>query len=167
MQALALFSLVCRRPSPRLARLCLSANRRWKYLAYVEWYLKSGHMSCQEASELGGRLAWSCNALFGRCGRAYLVPILRRAANPAARLKLNGRLRSALEWWRRWLSCPDGPLTRSVLASPHRGSLPPALTYTDASTDYGLGGVLLLPEEKNAFFFRSPADGRPIDFLEF
>ena len=153
--------------SPAGLQLCLSANLRWKYFSYVEHYLATGLMSGQQASELGGRLAWSCNALFGRTGRAYLVPILRRAAHPAARLKLNGRLRSALEWWHRWLSCPDGPLTRSVLASPRRGLLPPALTYTDASTDYGLGGVLLLPEEKNAFFFRSPADGRPIDFLEF
>ena len=84
--------------SPAGLQLCLSATRRWKYLSYIEHYLATGRMSGHRASELGGRLAWSCNALFGRCGRAYLVPILRRAANPAARLKLNGRLRSALEW---------------------------------------------------------------------
>ena len=53
-----------------------------------------------------------------------------------------------------------------MLASPPRGLLPPAVTYTDASTDYGLGGVLLLPVEKEAFFFRTPAAGQPIDFLE-
>ena len=104
-------------------------------------------------------MSWSCNALFGRCGRAYLVPILRRAVNPAAHLPLNGRLRSALKWWRRWLLCPDGPLTRLVSASPSGGLMPPALTYTDASTDYGLGGVLLLLVEKEAFFFRTPAGG--------
>ena len=147
-------------------QLCLSANRRRKYLEYVGYYLRTGRMTCQQASELGGRLAWLCNALFGRCGRAYLVPILRRAANPAAQLPLNGRLRSALKWWRRWLLCPDGPLTRSVSASPPGGLMPPALTYTDASTDYGLGGVLLLPMEKEAFFFRTPAGGHEIDFLE-
>ena len=44
--------------------------------------------------------------------------------------------------------------------------MPPALTYTDASADYGLGGVLLLPMEKEAFFFRTPAGGHEIDFLE-
>ena len=60
--------------------LCLSANRRSKYLSYIDWFLQENHMSCQQASELGGRLAWSCNALFGRCGRAFLVPILRCAA---------------------------------------------------------------------------------------
>ena len=56
--------------------LCLSANRRAKYIAYIEWYIEHDAMSSVEASELGGRLSWSCNALFGRCGRAYLVPIL-------------------------------------------------------------------------------------------
>ena len=44
--------------------------------------------------------------------------------------------------------------------------MPPALTYTDASTDYDLGGLLLLPVEKEAFFFRTPACGQEIDFLE-
>ena len=48
-----------------------------------------------------------------------------------------------------------------------RGPLAPALAYTDASTDYGLGGVLLFPEKNNACFFRTPATGRPIDYLEF
>ena len=129
--------------SPAGLELCLSSNQRSKYLSYIEWYLKKNCMSCQEASELSGKSAWCYNALFGRCRRAFLVPILRRAANPAAQLKLNGRLRSALKWWHRWSSCPAGHLTRSVLASPKRGPLLAALTCTDGSTDYGLGGVLL------------------------
>ena len=86
--------------SPIGLQLCLSANQHWKYLSYIEYYVATDRMSGQQASELGHRLAWSCNTLFSRCGWAYLVPILRRAANPAARLELNGRLRSALEWWR-------------------------------------------------------------------
>ena len=40
------------------------------------------------------------------------------------------------------------------------------MTYTDASTDFGLGGVLLLPQERCAYFFRTLARGRPIDYLE-
>ena len=94
------------------------------------------------------------------------MPILRRAANPAAHLKMNGRLRSALMWRHRWLSCPAGPLTRSVPAAPRRGPLPLALTYTDASTDYGLRGVLLLPQDRRAFFFWTLARGQPINFLQ-
>ena len=166
--------------------LCLSANRRAKYIAYIEWYLDHDSMSVVEAAELAGRLSWSCNALFGRCGRAYLVPILRRASNPEARLQLNGRLRSALKWWHRWLSSPAGPLTRSVPAAPRQRAVPPAVTYSDASTKFGIGAVLLLPRERVAYFFRTRAEGtanrvapakrvpaggspsgaRPIDFLE-
>ena len=167
-------------------QLCLSANRRAKYIPYIEWYITRDTMSGVEAAELGGRLSLSCNALFGRCGQAYLVPILRRASNPEARLHLNGTLRSALKWWLRWLSSPAGPLTRSVPAAPRQRSVPPAVTYSDASTKFGIGAVLLLPRERVAYFFRTrandtagrgapakyvpaggfPSGARPIDFLE-
>ena len=43
----------------------------------------------------------------------------------------------------------------------------PAVTYWDASTDFGLGGVLLLPASQEAFWFRTRvAPGDPIDWLE-
>ena len=64
------------------------------------------------------------------------------------------------------MSCPDGPLTRFVPAAPLPGPLPPAITYTDTRTDFGLGGVLLLPQERSAFFFRTRAHGNPINYLE-
>ena len=64
--------------------------------------------------------------------------------------------------------------------------MPPAVTYSDASTKFGIGAVLLLPRERVAYFFRTRAKGtagrgapakyvpaggfpsgaRPIDFLE-
>ena len=44
---------------------------------------------------------------------------------------------------------------------PLRGPLLPAVTYTDASTDFGLWGVLLLPVECRALFFRTVARGTP------
>ena len=53
-------------------QLCLNANQRSKYLTYVEWFVQ--RTGCQPASEPGGRLTWSCNALCGRYGRAFLVP---------------------------------------------------------------------------------------------
>ena len=132
----------------------LSANRRRKYLAYLDHYLRIDRLSNSQAAELGGRLAWACNALFGRCGRAFLVPILRRADNPKARWRLNRRLRRAVHWWRAWLASPPSCLTRHVPAAPRRDELPPALLYTDASTDYGLGAVLLLPLSWEALFLR-------------
>ena len=95
------------------------------------------------------------------------MPILWRAANPVAHLSLNNRLRRALKWWRLLVvSCLAGLLTTSVLDAPKRGPLPSALTYTDASTDFGNGGVLLLPLERRAYFFRTPARGRSINYLK-
>ena len=84
------------------------------------------------------------------------------------------------------MSNPVGPLTRSVPAAPRQRSVPPAVTYSDASTKFGISVVLLLPRERVAYFFRiqakgtagrgAPAEytpaagfpdgGHPIDFLE-
>ena len=38
-----------------------------------------------QASQLAGRLNWACNTLFGRCGRAFLSPILARSTHREAR----------------------------------------------------------------------------------
>ena len=139
-----------RQPPPQVPGLRLDINR----------------LSNTQAAELGGRLAWACNALFGRCGRAFLVPILRRPDNPKSRWRLNRRLRRALRWWRTWLASPPPCLTRHVPAAPRRDDLPPALLYTDASTDFGLGAVLLLPLSWEALFLRVRAPGARIDVLE-
>jgi hypothetical protein len=73
----------------------------------------------------------------------------------SAETKLNGALRRALEWWVRLLSLPQHDLTRVIPASPPTPT-PPALSYTDASTEWGLGGVLYLPHRRTAYFFRTP-----------
>ena len=109
-------------------------------------------MSLARAAELGGRLAWTCNSLFSRCGCAYLVPILRRADNPSAWMQVNNRLRRALQWWRSYLASPVDALSHRVSAQPRSDTRPPAVMYTDASTDFGLGAVLLLPLTHEAFF---------------
>ena len=156
--------------SPEGIEFGITANRRAKYMAYIDMFLARdppyGAMSQSEAAELGGRLAWTSNALFGRCGRAYLVPILRRAANSQSWPRLNGRLRGALQWWKRWLASPPDVLTRRVLAAPRVQELPPCITYSDASTDFGVGGVLLCPATREAWFFRDPRGEEPIDRLE-
>jgi hypothetical protein len=64
------------------------------------------------------------------------------------------------------LTSPPSCLTRHVPAAPRREDLPPAVLYTDASTDFGLGAVLLLPLSWEALFLRVPARGAQIDFLE-
>ena len=51
-------------------------------------------------------------------------------------------------------------------AAPRWDDLPPALLYTDAITDYGLGAVLLLPLSWEAVFLQVRAPGARIDFVE-
>ena len=104
--------------------------------------------------------------MFRRCGRAFLSPFLARACHREARLELNAGLVEALTWWKGWLSSPRGDRSRFVRAAPWvLGS--PALTYSDASTDFGLGGVLLLPASREVFWFRTRIPpGDPINRLE-
>ena len=80
------------RVSPMGVYFCLSDHRPRKVVALLQHYLSEGRQ---------GRLSRSCNALLGRCGRAFLAPFLRRATTPGARL--NAALRQALQWWCRWL----------------------------------------------------------------
>ena len=147
----------------------ISENRRRKYVALLQRYLDRDELLRPQAAQLAGRLNWACNALFGRCGRAFLSPILARAAHREARPALNRDLRGALQWWQRWLSAPRGDLSRFVPSAPRRVAVP-AVSYSDASTDFGLGGVLLLPTTREGFWFRTrvPAAGgaEPIDRLE-
>ena len=79
----------------------------------------------------------------------------------------------ALSWWKSWLLAPRGDLSRFVPSAP-RQVASPAVSYSDASTDFGLGGVLLLPATWEMFWFRTrvPPGGddgdeeEPIDRLE-
>ena len=93
-------------------------------------------------------------------------PILARAAHREARPKLIKDLVIALSWWQRWLSAPRGDLSRFVPAAPRQVGCP-ALSYSDASRNFGLEGVLLLPATQEGFWFRTrvPQDD-PIDRLE-
>ena len=60
----------------------------------------------------------------------------------------------ALKWWQRWLSAPRGDLYWFVPAAP-RQVASPAISYSDASTDFGLRVVLLLPTTREVFWFRT------------
>ena len=65
-----------------------------------------------------------------------------------------------------WLSAPRADLTWFIPAAPRRHGAP-AVTYSDASTSFGLGAVLLLPASREAFWFRTRTQrGEPIDRLE-
>ena len=110
--------------------------------------------------------SWACNALFGRCGRALLAPILRRATNIDPRWVLKARLRRTLGWRAKWLRSPEEYLVRSIPSAP-RSPKRPAVSYSDASTEFGLGAVLFLPDEMVALWFRMPCPpGDPINLLE-
>ena len=54
----------------------ISDNRRRKYVEILRRYLDRNQLLRPRASQLASRLNWACNALFGRCGRAFLSPIL-------------------------------------------------------------------------------------------
>ena len=136
----------------------VSKNRRKKYVDLLQRYLDRDELLRPQASQLAGRLNWACNALFGRCGRAFLSPILARASHREARPGLNRDLRGALKWWQRWLSAPRGDLSRFVPSAPRQVAVP-AVSYSDASTDFGLGGVLLLPTTQEGFWFHQGSGG--------
>ena len=93
--------------SPSGISLCLSPERRAKYAELIDWYLEIGGITKSQASELAGRLNWACNALFGRCGRAFLAPILQCATRADPWWKVNLRLRRSLSWWAAWLRSPE------------------------------------------------------------
>ena len=72
-----------------------------------------------------------------------------------------------MQWWRSWLLAPPEQLTRHISAWPRQDALPPCLVYSDASSVFGLGGVLLLPASREAFFFRVRVRQQErIEFLE-
>ena len=144
----------------------ISENWQKKYVELLQQCLDRSVLLRPQASQLAGRLNWACNAPFGRCGRAFPSPILARAAHREGRPKFNKDLMIALKWWKSRLSAPCGDLSWFVPAAPRRvGS--PALSYSDASTDFGLRGVLLLPATQEGFWFRTRVpQGDPTDHLE-
>ena len=147
-------------------RFAISENRRQKYLEILRRYLARNQLLRPQAAQLAGRLNWACNALFGRCGRAFLSPILARSIHREARPQLNRDLAAALRWWVAWLSAPQAGLARFIAAAPRQG-VAPVVTYSDASTSFGLGAVLLLPASREAFWFRTRTQrGEPIERLE-
>ena len=98
----------------------LHQNRRAKYCFLMKRYLDTNSLHRPEAEQLAGRLGWSCCSLFGRCGRAYLAPIIARSVKREASHKLSGPLRRALEWWLRLLAQPEHLLSRVVPSDPPR-----------------------------------------------
>ena len=71
-------------------------------MAISDGILQEGRLSGSLAAGLFGQLSWTCTTSHGRTGRAKLRPVDRRSY--ATREGLNPQLRSALEWWRRFVS---------------------------------------------------------------
>ena len=78
---------------------------------------------------------------------------------------INKGIRKTLVWWLRFLAFPATALVRTVPIEPPPAA-PPALLYSDASSSYGLGGVLYLPATCEAYFFRVRLPLTPREFQE-
>ena len=115
---------------------------------------------------MAGRLGWYCAALFGWCGRAYVVHLIHRSRHRGGLPWLNRQLEQALWWCFDILGRPGHDLTQVVLTT-LLDPTPPGLNYTDASSQFGLGRVLYLPATRSAYFFRvALSPGGPIAHLE-
>ena len=135
-------------------RFRLHQKRRQKYRWLLSRFLQSGTMHGPEAGQMAGRLGWYCAALFGWCGRAYVVHLIHRSRHRGGLPWLNRQLEQALWWCFDILGRPGHDLTQVVLTT-LLDPTPPGLNYTDASSQFGLGGVLYLPATRSAYFFRA------------
>ena len=79
----------------------ITQDRLEKILDFINSILECGQLAPGEASSLYGQLGWTCITSHGRCGRAKLRPIGRRAREN--KMFMNVQLQAALRWWSRFL----------------------------------------------------------------
>ena len=151
--------------SRREITFALSACRPAIYRWILEDALDRNSLSRPAAKRLSGKLLWSSNCLFGRCGRVYLIPIRRRGDAVQAWANLNGNLRTALQWWRELFASSVCALRRTVKIGRSLSAGFPVIFYSDAC-EFGLGGVALVG--RRAYYFSLPVDppSSDIAFLE-
>jgi hypothetical protein len=80
----------------------------------LQCYCEGNLLYRLQAEELAGRLMWACTSLYGRCGRAYIGPIIRRGKNMEAQPFLNRAPRRAVQWWLSLFKLPEHTLARSI-----------------------------------------------------
>ncbi len=109
----------------------LTQDRRTSLLHCIELALRQQHLTCRDASQLGGQLQFATSALFGHVGRAFAAIICRHAGG------WSNVLQYALLWWRALLQVP-------LHRVQHHGSRPVSIVaWADGSwdVDEGCGAV--------------------------
>ena len=126
----------------------LSEHRRQRLSRIVTKALQDDMLLPGAASSLAGKLTFAASALYGRVGRAMLVPLYMRAKQRSVyksghRLgTLSAELRDALEWWVWLLGSPFASFERRVEVSLQVAVQDWHLLYTDASLT-AIGAVLM------------------------
>ena len=130
----------------------------------VKDVLESGHLQPAWAGKLWGRLEFSCTQMFGRFGRAKLLPFSRRQ-HEQGRVWLNHQLTSALNWWLEILSrarprvVPTNLTVRHKIISKSDGEGSEAgvgVALWESGTQVVRAGVLRVPEEVRVLCARKP-----------
>ena len=137
----------------------LGQERTQKLLKQIEEILRQMRLSPEEAAELAGRLQFAQAAFFGKVGRAYLHPMYRRIYNRQPSIKLNNRLKKALEWWKRVLKNTE--FQRKIPLK----ELRPVIVYTDAIVGH-LGANLIDPENSIKEEISLPVSQADLDLCE-
>ena len=92
----------------------------------LDGVLADSALSAPMAGHIAGRLIFARSQTFGRCGGVAASQIYRRAREHGA-IRVDGRLKWALEWWRSFF---DSATPRVVkLGEP----VPPVLVWTDGA----------------------------------
>ena len=110
--------------------------------------LADGALSAPMAGHIAGRLIFARSQTFGRCGGVAASQIYRRAREHGA-IRVDGRLRWALQWWRKFFDAATPRLVK--LGAP----VPPVLVWTDGAHEEGSStpttcGALMLDQTYGA-----------------
>ena len=116
--------------------LCEAKKEAW--LFQLNEALASDQLSPGDASKLHGRLNFACQKVFGKVGRAAMRPICHRQTQQGVS-RLGPALRSALVWWRRFLS--SAPCA-TIRQRDRLACEPEYVLFTDAEGTGGVGAFL-------------------------
>ena len=118
--------------------LFVDEEKAARWLQALSEYLRSGVMTAAEASQMAGRLMWSCQVTHDKCGRAYLRSLFAQANAPLPGNVISPRLRRSLMFWHQFLQ-----LKRKFLVSTDDLHRPHVLVWGDASGEQRTLGIVL------------------------
>lgn len=115
----------------------LSAERRERLLKFLSGVREQGMLLPGTAGTLAGKLQFACSGIYGRVGRAAVIPFYRRQRAKKGSANLSRALSSALEFFSRLLADPPAKLSH-----PPAAAAPPIVVYTDGNGAGCIGMVL-------------------------